>query len=162
MTLCTAVPSTAFGRHMKLWRRQSGISQLELSVRAGLSQRHVSFIETGRSRPGEDVVHKVAEALEVPLRDRNLMLEAAGLAPGYPELALSDEETAPYSLIVRKMLEAHLPYPAYVINRWWQLVDANDAGKRLFPVLIDGPVDLVETFLHRSHLNTPCARQVAA
>ena len=80
MALSTTASVSAFGRHMKQWRRQSGLSQLELSVRAGLSQRHVSFIETGRSRPGEDVVHKVAEALEIPLRDRNSMLEAAGLS----------------------------------------------------------------------------------
>jgi transcriptional regulator with XRE-family HTH domain len=132
---------------MKLWRRQSGISQLELAVRAGLSQRHVSFIETGRSRPGEDVVHKVAEALEIPLRDRNSMLEAAGLTPSYPELTLSDEKAAPYGLIVKKMLDAHSPYPAFVINHWWEMVDANDAGRRFFPVFGDGPVDLVETFL---------------
>ncbi len=147
MTLSTAAPASAFGRHMKLWRRQSGISQLELAVRAGLSQRHVSFIETGRSRPGEDVVHKVAEALEIPLRDRNSMLEAAGLAPSYRELPLSDEVAAPYEMVVRKLMDAHAPYPAFVINRWWEMVDANEPGRKLFPVFGDGPVDIVDTFL---------------
>ena len=71
---------TAFGHYMKQWRRQRGLSQLDLAVRADVAQRHISFLETGRSRPGENVVHKVAEALQVPLRDRNILLEAAGLA----------------------------------------------------------------------------------
>ena len=70
MSTATLGQRSAFGRYMKLWRRQRGLSQLDLAVRSDLSQRHVSFIETGRSRPGEDVVHRVAEALEVPLRDR--------------------------------------------------------------------------------------------
>ena len=79
---------TAFGRHMKQWRRQRGLSQLELAIRADVSQRYVSFIETGRSRPKANVVHKVTEALEVPIRERNVLLEAAGLAPSYPEVSL--------------------------------------------------------------------------
>ena len=76
MSTATVAQATAFGRHVKQWRRQRGFSQLDLAVRADVSQRHVSFIETGRSRPGEDVVHRVAEALEVPIRDRNILLEA--------------------------------------------------------------------------------------
>ncbi|MBT3943697.1 MAG: helix-turn-helix transcriptional regulator [Chloroflexi bacterium] len=147
MTTSTAPQASAFGRQMKQWRRISGLSQLDLAVRAGLSQRHVSFIETGRSRPGEDVIHKVAEALDVPLRDRNLMLEAAGLTPTYQELQLSDEMAAPYGMVVQKMLDAHMPYPAFVINRWWEMVNANESGRKLFPMFGDGPVDLVETFL---------------
>ncbi len=138
---------TAFGRYMKQWRRQRGLSQLELAVRADVSQRHVSFLETGRSRPKADVVHKVAEALEVPLRDRNILLEAAGLASAYPELSLSDEAAAPFYAAIRHMLESHEPYPAYVINRWWEVVDANEAGRRFFPQSGDGPIDLVDAFL---------------
>lgn len=125
--------TTAFGRHMKQWRRQRGLSQLQLAVRADVSQRHLSFIETGRSRPRADVVHKLAEALEIPLRERNMMLEAAGLAPSYPEMPLSNDAVAPFRHAIQRMLEAHEPYPAYVINRWWELVDANEAGHRLFP-----------------------------
>jgi len=147
MSTATLGQVTAFGRYMKQWRRQRGLSQLELAVRADVSQRYVSFIETGRSRPREDVVHKVAEALEVPIRDRNILLEAAGLAPGYPELPLSDEAAAPFRNAIGKMLESHEPYPAYVINRWWELIDANAAGRRFFPQTGDGPINLVDAFL---------------
>ena len=146
MSTATLGQVTAFGRHLKQWRRQRGLSQLELAVRADVSQRHVSFIETGRSRPREDVVHKVAEALEVPIRDRNILLEAAGLAPSYPEVPLSDEAAAPFRSAMRKMLESHEPYPAYVINRWWELTDANAAGRRFFPQTGDGPINLVDAF----------------
>lgn len=145
----TATPhgATAFGRQLKQWRRQRGLSQLELAVRADMSQRHISFIETGRSRPREDVVRKVAETLEIPLRERNLMLEAAGLAPSYPEMPLSDAAVAPFRNAIRKMLEAHEPYPAYVIDRWWDLVDANAAGRRMFPNASNGPINCVDAFL---------------
>jgi transcriptional regulator with XRE-family HTH domain len=130
-----------------MWRRQRGLSQLDLAIRADLSQRHVSFIETGRSRPGEGVVHRVAEALEVPLRDRNILLEAAGLAASYPEVPLSDGVAAPFRNAIAKLLESHEPYPAFVINRWWELTDANAAGRRIFPLTGDGPISLVDTVL---------------
>ncbi len=147
MSTATLGKVTAFGRYMKQWRRQRGLSQLDLAVRADVSQRYVSFIETGRSRPREDVVHKVAEALEVPIRDRNILLEAAGLAPSYPEVPLSDGAAAPFRNAIRKMLESHEPYPAFVINRWWELIDANAAGRRFFPQTGDGPINLVDAFL---------------
>ena len=147
MSTATLGQATAFGRHVKQWRRQRGLSQLELAVRADVSQRHVSFIETGRSRPREDVVHRVAEALEVPIRDRNTLLAAAGLAPSYPEVPLADAAAAPFRGAVRQMLESHEPYPAYVINRWWDLIDANTAGRRLFPRTREGPFNFVDGFL---------------
>ena len=138
--------ATAFGHRMRQWRRQRGLSQLALAMRADVSQRHISFIETGRSRPKEAVIHKVAEALEIPLRERNALMEAAGLAPGYPEIKLSHGAAAPFRNAIAKMLETHEPYPAYVINRWWELVDANAAGRRLFPHAGDEPVNLVDVF----------------
>ena len=147
MSTATLYQVTAFGRYMKQWRRQRGLSQLELAVRAEVSQRHISFIETGRSRPREDVVNKVAEALEVPIRDRNILLEAAGLVPSYPEVLLSDGVAAPFLSTIRKMLESHEPYPAYVINRWWDLIDANAAGRRIFPETSDDPINLVDAIL---------------
>ncbi len=147
MSTATPGQGTAFGRHLKQWRRRRGLSQLDLAVRADMSQRHLSFIETGRSRPRKDVVHKVAEALEVPIRDRNTLLEAAGLAPNYPEVPLSDEAAAPFRDAIRKMLESHEPYPAFVINRWWDLIDANAAGRRIFLQNGDGPINLVDAIL---------------
>lgn len=147
MTTQTAGQGTAFGRHMKQWRRQRGLSQLDLSIRADVSQRHVSFIETGRSRPRKDIVLKVAEALEIPLRDRNILLESAGLASSYPEISLTDEAAAPFSNAIRQMINSHEPYPAYVINRWWELVDSNEAGRRFFPQIGDGPFNLVDAFM---------------
>ena len=139
--------ATAFGRQLKQWRRVSGLSQLELALRADMSQRHISFIETGRSRPRSDVVHRVAEALEVPLRERNLMFEAAGLAAAYPEISLEDSAVAPFRQAIDQMLRAQDPYPAYVINRWWEVVAANAAGRRLFPEVGVGAVSAIDTFL---------------
>ena len=147
MSTATLGQATTFGRHMKWWRQQRGLSQLDLAVRADLSQRYVSFIETGRSRPRANVVQRVAEALEVPLRDRNILLETAGLAPIYPEVPLSDGAAEPFRSTIRKMLESHEPYPAYVINRWWELIDANAAGRQIFPETTDGPMNLVDTLL---------------
>ena len=147
MSTATRSQVTAFGLHMKQWRRQRGLSQLDLAVRADMSQRYVSFIETGRSRPRADVVQRVAEALDVPLRDRNILLETAGLAPIYPEVLLSDGTAEPFRNAIRKMLESHEPYPAYVINRWWELIDANAAGTRIFPDTGDGPINLIDAIL---------------
>ena len=147
MSTATLDQVTPFGRYMKQWRRQRGLSQLELAIRADVSQRYLSFIETGRSRPRRDVVHKVAEALEVPIRDRNILLEAAGLAPSYPEVPLSDGAAAPFRNVIGKMLESHEPYPGYVINRWWELIDANAAGHRFFPQTGDAPINLVDAVL---------------
>ena len=147
MSNATLDQATTFGRYMKQWRRQRGMSQLDLAVSADVSQRHVSFIETGRSRPRADIVHRVSEALEIPLRDRNILLEAAGLAAGYPEVPLSDGAAAPFRNAIRMMLETHMPYPAYVINRWWELIDANAAGRQFFPQTGDTPVNLVDAIL---------------
>ncbi len=138
---------SAFGRQLKYWRNQRGFSQLDLAAEATMSQRHVSFIESGRSRPGEDVVLRVAEALDVPLRDRNSLLMAAGLTPRFPELPYAHEDIAPFRSAIERMLESHEPYPAYVIDRWWMLVDTNAAGRKLFPVATDQPVNVVDAFL---------------
>jgi len=147
MSATTLGEVTAFGRYIKQWRRQRGLSQLELAVRADVSQRHVSFIEMGRSKPRHDVVHKVTEALDVPLRDRTILMEAAGLAASYPEVPLSDGAAAPFRNAIQLMLASHEPYPAYVINRWWELIDANPAGRRIFPQTSDGPINLVDAVL---------------
>jgi transcriptional regulator with XRE-family HTH domain len=122
------------------------MSQLELAAQADVSQRHLSFIETGRSRPRADVVRRVVEALDIPLRDRNRLFEAAGLADAYPEHPIDDQVIAPFRSAIRRLLAAHEPYPAYVIDRWWDVVDANQAGRRLFPHDLALP-NAVEAFL---------------
>ena len=139
--------ATAFGRQLRLWRSWARLSQLDLALRAGLSQRHLSFVETGRSRPGTDVVLRLATALDIPLRDRNRLLESAGLAHHYPEVELTDGISAPFRAAVSRLLEAHEPYPAFVLNRWWEVVDANAAARRLFPAGAEGFPDAVEAFL---------------
>jgi transcriptional regulator with XRE-family HTH domain len=139
--------TTSFGRQLKLWRSWARMSQLELSVRAGLSQRHLSFLETGRSRPGTDVVLRIAAALEIPLRDRNRLLESAGLAAHYPEVELSAGVSTPFRAAVVRLLEAHEPFPAFVLNRWWDVVDANVAARRLFPSSAGLTQNAVEAFL---------------
>ena len=123
--------STPFGQSLRRWRRTRGLSQLELSLRAQTSARHLSFLETGRSRPGEDMVCRLAESLDLPLRDRNDLLRTAGFSAIWPEHALGEAPMAPYRRIVRHMLEQHEPFPAFVVDRWWRVVDAN-AGAAAF------------------------------
>jgi transcriptional regulator with XRE-family HTH domain len=136
-----------FGRLLRLWRNHARMSQLELAARAEMSQRHLSFIETGRARPGADVVHRVGEALALPLRDRNRLMAAAGLAPHYPEVSLDAASVAPFRSAIRRLLEAHEPFPAFVLDRWWDVVDANRAGQRLFPRVGESYTNVVEAFL---------------
>jgi len=138
---------TAFGRQLRAWRRQRGLSQLELSVRASMSQRHLSFIETGRSRPRADVIHRIAEALDVPLRERNAMLLAAGLGPGYPEMPLGAVPVAPFREAIERLLVAHEPFPAIVVDRWWDVVATNRAAALFVPALGDGPLNALDLFL---------------
>lgn len=143
----TASPPSPFGQQLNYWRRQRGYSQLELATVANLSQRYVSFIETGRSRPREGVVLRIAEALDLPLRDRNSLLLAAGLNPRFPELPISDDTVAPFRAAIKHMLDTHEPYPAFVIDRWWNVVDANAAGWRFFPSPDNQVINAVDTFL---------------
>ncbi len=147
MSMSTTYKATPFGRQMKRWRRQRALSQLELAVRADVSQRHVSFIESGRSRPKAQVVRRIADALEIPIRERNHLLQSAGLAPSYPEVSLSSEKLAPFRNAIEQMLKTHEPYPAYVVNRSWELIDANTAGQRFFAQSGDAPNNLLEAFL---------------
>lgn len=123
------------------------MSQLELASRAEMSQRHLSFIETGRARPGSEVVQRVADALEIPLRDRNRLLAAAGLAPHYPEVRLDDVVVAPFRSAIKRLLDAHEPFPAFVLDRWWDVVDANAAARRLFQTADGSVPNAVEAFL---------------
>jgi transcriptional regulator with XRE-family HTH domain len=110
------------------------VSQLELAVRAGTTQRHVSFIESGRSAPGRSMVVRLAESLRLPLRERNELLLAAGFAPAYPETALDDRALDPVRAALGHILDGHLPYPAIIVDRHGDVVATNAA----FGVLTEG------------------------
>jgi transcriptional regulator with XRE-family HTH domain len=123
-----------FPQALRERRTRRRISQLELSLRAGTTQRHVSFLESGRSEPGREMVVRLAESLELPLRERNSLLLAAGYAPAYPQTSLDDPALAPVRAALRHVLDAHRPYPAIVVDRRGVLVAANDG----FRILAEG------------------------
>jgi transcriptional regulator with XRE-family HTH domain len=134
------------------WRTRRRVSQLELAVRAGTTQRHVSFIETGRSVPGRSMIIRLAESLEVPIRERNELLLAAGFAPAYPHSDLDDPRLAPVRAALERVLRGHLPYPAVIVDRQGDLVSAN-AGFHLLtrgvdPRLLAPPVSVPRVLLH--------------
>ncbi len=124
-----------FGEQLRQWRRRAGLSQLQLAAQASTTSRHVSFIETGRSRPGHELVLRLARALDVPLRERNALLAAAGLAPTYTSHALADAEMRPISLVIERVLKGHDPYPAWVFARGLRPLASNAAAERIFPGL---------------------------
>lgn len=141
-----------FGTALKDWRTRRRISQLELALRAGTTQRHVSFMESGRSVPGRGMVLRVAESLELPLRERNGLLHAAGYAPTYPETRLDDPALRPVLDGLRRLLDGHRPYPALVVDRYGVLVANNDAfgliTEDVAPELLREPVDTLRLALH--------------
>ncbi|MGI8336075.1 helix-turn-helix domain-containing protein [Actinomadura scrupuli] len=128
------------GELLRQWRELRRLSQLEFSIQADISTRHLSFVETGRSQPSRDMVLHLAEELEVPLRERNHLLLAAGFAPVYSETALDAPRLTAVRAAVRQVLTGHQPYPAVVVDRGWNLVDANAAAG----LFTDGlPADLL-------------------
>jgi transcriptional regulator with XRE-family HTH domain len=140
------------GELLRQWRQRRRLSQLDLAVAADVSSRHLSFVETGRSRPTSDMILRLAEHLDVPLRDRNTLLLAGGYAPAYPEHGLAEPELRAVQAALSRVLKGHEPYPAVVVNRWWELVDAN-AGIALFtrhvkPELLEPPANVLRLSLH--------------
>src|SRR4051794_15750973 len=135
------------------WRLRRHLSQLDLAVEAGVSSRHLSFVETGRSRPSREMVLHLAEHLDVPLRDRNALLLAAGYAPVYPQRPLDTDELTPVREALDKVLAGHEPFPAVVVDRRWGLVTANAPGMRLItslvaPALLEQPINTLQITLH--------------
>ena len=140
------------GALLRDWRRRRRLSQLDLALEAGVSARHVSFLETGRARPSREMVLHLSEQLNVPLRDRNQMLLAAGFAPAYAERAIDAPEMAPVREALDRILKGHEPYPAVVVDRWWDLAGAN-AGVALLtsmvaPRLLEPPANALRITLH--------------
>jgi transcriptional regulator with XRE-family HTH domain len=128
-----------FAARLRWWRSQRGLSQLELAGRAGVSQRHVSFLELGRAVASRQMVLRLAEALEVPLRQHNALLLAAGYAPLWRESALTAPELKQISAAFERMLAQQEPFPAVVVDRHWNLIRANFGAQRLVAFLV-GPL----------------------
>ncbi|MFI8243747.1 helix-turn-helix domain-containing protein [Streptomyces sp. NPDC085866] len=137
---------------LREWRTRRRVSQLELATRAGTTQRHVSFIESGRSTPGRSMIIRLAESLEVPIRERNELLLAAGFAPAYPRSSLDDPRLEAIRTALERILDGHLPYPAVVVDRHGDLVSANAAFHALIagvaPHLLVPPVSVPRVLLH--------------
>lgn len=149
----TGVPMQGqLGDLLRDWRQRRRTSQLALALDAGISSRHLSFIETGRSRPSREVVLRLAEVLGVPLRERNRLLLAAGHAPAYDGRPLDDPSLAAARQAVDRVLDGHLPYPAIAVDRHWNLVAANAALAPLLagvtPALLAPPVNVLRLGLH--------------
>jgi transcriptional regulator with XRE-family HTH domain len=140
------------GGLLREWRQRRRLSQLDLAVEAEISTRHLSFLETGRARPSRDMVLHLAERLDVPLRERNLLLVAAGYAPVFPERPLSDPNLGAARKAVDLVLKGHEPYPALAIDRHWNLIATNDAATRLMKVddagLLEPPINVLRLSLH--------------
>jgi transcriptional regulator with XRE-family HTH domain len=141
-----------FPTELRQWRSARRLSQLELALRAGTTQRHVSFIEKGRSRPGRDMVVRLAESMELTLRERNDLLLAAGFAPAFPESPLDDKAIRPVRQALDTILDGHLPYPAIVVRPHGILVAANRAfdlfHEDVDPALLEPPINLFRHALH--------------
>ncbi|MBA3653479.1 MAG: helix-turn-helix transcriptional regulator [Actinobacteria bacterium] len=140
------------GELLRDWRRRRHLSQLDLAGAAEVSARHLSFVETGRSKPSRELLVHLASHLDVPLREQNTLLLAAGYAPAYRETPLDDAAMAPITEALDKILTGHEPFPAVIINRRWELVRANAPLLALMdgvdPALLEPPVNVLRVSLH--------------
>lgn len=125
--ITVTMPELSFGALLRHWRTNRKLSQLELALESAVSQRHLSFLESGRARPSQQMVMQLSEVLEVPLRERNSLLTAAGFAPFYRERGLSERDMAPVQEALTRMLAHHDPYPAVVVDRDYDLLQENRA-----------------------------------
>jgi transcriptional regulator with XRE-family HTH domain len=167
------------GTLLRDWRQRRRLSQLDLALEAGVSARHLSFLETGRSKPSREMVLHLSEQLDVPLRDRNSLLLAAGFAPAFEERPIDAPEMAPVRAALDRVLTGHEPFPAVVVDRWWNLAAANSSIATFTAGvpehLMEPPVNVLRVSLHpdgmasrivnlaewRAHLLDRLGRQVA-
>ena len=148
---------TSAGNLLREWRTKRRMSQLDLASEAEISQRHLSFLESGRSKPSRDMVLHMAERLDIPLRERNHLLLAAGFAPSYGERPLGDPSLAPAMAAVRLVLKGHEPNPALAVDRHWNLIEANAAVAPFLENIADAsllapPVNVLRLSLHPAGL----------
>lgn len=150
--MTTVALDTGVGPLLRSWRERRRISQLELALRAGSSARHISFIETGRSRPSEEMVLRLAEHLDVPVRERNALLVVAGYAPRYAETALDDPAMGALREGMDRLLQGYDPYPAFVVDGTYTVVAANQGIVRLLDGvaehLLAPPMNAMRLTLH--------------
>lgn len=150
MTLTESGPQV--GSLLKGWRERRRLTQLQLAVDTEISTRHLSFVETGRSRPTPAMIDRLAGSLEVPLRERNALFLAAGYAPQYTEGDLRSPALHAVADAFRTLLDAHMPHPALVLDRWWNVIDRNAATDLLLrgcsAELLEPPVNAVRLSLH--------------
>lgn len=140
------------GEQLREWRTRRRMSQMDLALDTEISTRHLSFIETGRSKPSAQTLQRIADCLEVPHRARNALLLAAGYAPDYQERSLDSAEMAGMRAIVEHVLKGHEPYPALAVDRHWNMISANDAIailiEQVSPALLAPPVNVLRIALH--------------
>ena len=122
---------------LRYWRGQRGLSQLDLALESGTSQRHLSFVESGRSAPSRGVLASLADVLNLPLRERNILLLAAGYAPAYAEAPLDDPMMKVVTQVLDQMLFNHEPHPALLLDRYWNVVRTNEAAPNFFSSMMD-------------------------
>jgi transcriptional regulator with XRE-family HTH domain len=150
--MATISSQPRIGPLLREWRKRRRRTQLELALDAGVSARHLSFVETGRSKPSPEMVLLLAEQLEVPVRERNQLLLAAGHAPAIPKHSIADPELAPVREALDLILTGHDPYPAVVVDRGWNLVAANSAMTMMAtwvaPALLEPPINVMRVGLH--------------
>jgi len=144
------------GGLLRQWRQRRRLSQLDLAGDAGISTRHLSFVETGRSHPSREMLLHLSEQLEVPVRERNVLLVAAGYAPIFPERPLADPALAPARAAIDLILDQQLPYPAFALDRQWRIVASNAALPELYDGvaadLLQPPVNAMRLSLHPNGL----------
>ena len=153
MTTLSPSAGVGVGDLLRGWRQRRRLSQLDLSVEAEVSARHLSFVETGRSRPSRELVLHLAEHLDVPLRERNSLLLAAGYSPAYRERSLDEAGMDPVREALDRILGGHDPFPAVIVDRRWDLVSANASALRTFtagvaPHLLEPPINVYRLGLH--------------
>jgi transcriptional regulator with XRE-family HTH domain len=150
----SATSQPTLGALLREWRERRRLTQLELALDAGISARHLSFVETGRSKPGREMLLRVLERLELPFREQNRLLLAAGHAPAFPERSLGDPDLAPVREALEVILTGHEPYPAVAVDRSWNLVAANSPMYALTavvdvdPALLEPPINVMRVGLH--------------
>src|SRR3954449_4708984 len=152
--MAAASSQPAIGKVLREWRERRRLSQLDLALEAGVSARHLSFVETGRSKPGRDMLLRVLGQLDIPLREQNRLPLATRHAPAFPERPLGGPELAPVREALDLILRGHEPYPAVVVDRAWNLVAANSSTEALLsgvdvePALLEPPVNVLRVGLH--------------